>query len=38
VSLVAGGSMLACTALSRTVDEPPMTDVQAPEAGLTGHH
>jgi hypothetical protein len=38
VSLVAGGSMLGCAALSRTVDEPPRTDVQAPEAGLTGHH
>jgi hypothetical protein len=38
VALVAGASMLGCVALSRTVDEPPVPDVQAPEAGLTGHH
>lgn len=38
VALVAGGSMLGCAALSRTVDEPPVPDVHAPEAGLTGHH
>jgi hypothetical protein len=37
-SLVAGGSMLGCAAMARAVDEPPVPDVHAPEAGLTGHH
>ena len=38
VAMIAGGSGLACAALARAVDEPPLADVQAPEAELTGHH
>jgi hypothetical protein len=38
LSLVAGASMIGCAAMARTVDEPPVPDVHAPEAGLTGHH
>jgi hypothetical protein len=30
--------MIACAALARVVDEPPVSDVHAPEAELTGHH
>ena len=32
VAAIAGGSALACAALARAVDEPPVPDVQAPEA------
>jgi hypothetical protein len=38
VTMIAGGSAIACAALARAVDEPPVPDVQAPEAQLTGHH
>jgi len=38
VALVAGASMIACAALARVVDGPPVASVQAPEAALTGHH
>jgi hypothetical protein len=38
VALIAGGSMIACAALARVVDELPVADVHAPEAELTGHH
>ena len=38
VALIAGGSMVACAALARVVDQPPVAGVQAPEAALTGHH
>ena len=38
VVLIAGASMVACAALARVVDEPPVAGVQAPEAALTGHH
>jgi hypothetical protein len=38
VALIAGGSMIACAALARVVDESPVADVHAPEAELTGHH
>jgi hypothetical protein len=38
VGLAAGVSALACAALARTVDEPPVPDVHAAEAELTGHH
>jgi len=35
VTMIAGGSALVCAALARAVDEPPVADVHAPEAG---HH
>ena len=38
VVLIAGASLIACAALARLVDEPPVADVHAPEAELTGHH
>jgi hypothetical protein len=38
VVLIAGASLIACAALARVVDEPPVAGVQAPEAALTGHH
>ena len=38
VALIAGGSMIACAALARVADEPPVGEVRAPEAELTGHH
>ena len=38
VSAIAGGSMLACAALARAVDKPPVPAVHAAEAELTGHH
>ena len=38
VVLIAGVSLIACAALARLVDEPPVADVHAPEAELTGHH
>ncbi len=38
VVLVAGASLIACAALARVVDEPPVAEVHAPEAELTGHH
>ena len=38
VVLIAGASLIACAALARVVDEPPVADVHAPEAELTGHH
>jgi hypothetical protein len=38
VMMIAGGSGLACAALARVVDEPPIAEVHAPEAELTGHH
>ncbi|MBA3261101.1 MAG: hypothetical protein H0T69_01230 [Thermoleophilaceae bacterium] len=38
VGAIAAGSALACAALARTVDEPPLPGVQAAEAELTGHH
>jgi hypothetical protein len=38
VVMIAGASMIACAALARVVDEPPVADVHAPEAELTGHH
>jgi hypothetical protein len=37
VLLIAGGSMAACAALARVVDEAPVEEVHAPEAELTGH-
>jgi hypothetical protein len=38
VVLIAGASLIACAALARVVDEPPVAEVHAPEAELTGHH
>jgi hypothetical protein len=38
VALIAGASLIACAALARVVDEPPVAEVHAPEAELTGHH
>ena len=38
VVLIAGASLIACATLARLVDEPPVADVHAPEAELTGHH
>jgi hypothetical protein len=38
VTVIAAGSAVACAVLARTVDEPPVADVHAPEAELTGHH
>jgi len=38
VLLIAGASLIACAALARMVDEPPVADVHAPESELTGHH
>jgi hypothetical protein len=38
VALIAGASLIACAALARVVDEPPVLDIHAPEAELTGHH
>ena len=37
VLLIAGASLIACAALARVVDEPPVADVHAPESELTGH-
>jgi hypothetical protein len=39
VVVIASASSLACAALARAVDEPPIPEhVHAPEAELTGHH
>jgi len=38
VALIAAASLVACAVLARMVDEPPVADVHAPEAELTGHH
>ena len=38
VLLIAGASLIACAALARMVDEPPVADVHAPESERTGHH
>lgn len=38
VVAIAGGSAIACAAIAQAVDEPPVADVHAPEAELTGHH
>jgi hypothetical protein len=38
VALIAGGSLVACAALARALDEPPAEhEVRVPEAHLTGH-
>ncbi|MEA2363276.1 MAG: hypothetical protein QOD71_2421 [Thermoleophilaceae bacterium] len=39
VVVIAGASAIACVALARAVDQPPIPEhVHAPEAELTGHH
>jgi hypothetical protein len=38
VAAIAAGSAVACAALARVVDDPPVQEIHAPEAELTGHH
>ena len=38
VAVIAAVSLVGCAVVARVVDEPPVQDVQAPEAELTGHH
>jgi hypothetical protein len=38
VAAIAAGSAVACAALARVVDDPPVQEIDAPEAELTGHH
>ena len=38
MTAIAAASAVTCAVLARTVDEPPVAEVHAPEAELTGHH
>jgi hypothetical protein len=38
VVAIAASSAVACAALARVVDDPPVQEIHAPEAELTGHH